>query len=244
MQEPDRPAGPPEVELLSGPVDGERVRADPRTLWRRRSARGRAVIAATTVAVLALGGTVAYAATSGDSGGGAPSASPSASSSEGPGGRHGHGGPWLGLGKDAAHGEATVKDPDTGDWVVRVWQRGSVTKVADDRVTVKSGDGASWTWTVGADATVSADGPSGSSGSPGADALKKGDTVFVVGSRSGDTNTADRVLSGTFEGRDGGDRRGDGQGHGPWDREDDQRSPGQRSPGPHSPGPTGSGAAT
>ncbi|WP_307161701.1 hypothetical protein [Streptomyces rishiriensis] len=240
MQEPERPEGPQDVELLSGPVGGERDRVDLRTLWRRRSARGRAVIAATTVAVLTLGGTVAYAATSGDSGGGSPSASPSASSSEGPGGRHGHGGPWSGLRGDAAHGEATVKDPGTGDWVVRVWQRGTVAKVADDQVTVRSEDGASWTWTVGADATVSADGASGS----GADALKKGDTVYVVGSRSGDTNTADRVLSGTFEGRDGDDRPGgdrpggdgheDGRGHGPRDRGDDQRSP----------GPTGGGAAT
>ncbi|MGW0876464.1 hypothetical protein ACWD3Z_39205 [Streptomyces sp. NPDC002740] len=230
MQEPDRPEGPEEVELLSGPVDGERVRADPRTLWRRRSARGRAVIAATTVAVLALGGTVAYAAASGDSGGGPPSASPSASSSEGPGGRHGHGGPWSGLGGDAAHGEATVKDPGTGDWVVRVWQRGTVTKAADDRVTVKSEDGVSWTWTVGSDATVSADGASGSSG---ADVLKKGDTVFVVGSRSGDTNTADRVLSGAFGEHGPGDRRGGSPGHGPWNHGGDR-----------SPGPTGSGAAT
>ncbi|MFD9431041.1 hypothetical protein [Streptomyces sp. NPDC060002] len=230
MQEPDRPEGPEEVELLSGPVDGERVRADPRTLWRRRSARGRAVIAATTVAVLALGGTVAYAAASGDSGGGSPSASPSASSSEGPGGRHGRGGPWSGPGGDAAHGEATVEDPATGGWVVRVWQRGTVTKAADDRVTVKSEDGASWTWTVGSDATVSAEGASGSSG---ADALKKGDTVFVVGSRSGDDYTADRVLSGTFEQHGPGDRRGGAPGHGPWNRGDDR-----------SPGPTGSGAAT
>ncbi|MFF3205753.1 hypothetical protein [Streptomyces sp. NPDC002962] len=189
-------------------------------------------------------GGVAYAAASGDSGGGSPSASPSASSSEGPGGRHGHGGPWFGLGGDAAHGEATVKDPDTGDWVVRVWQRGTVAKVADDRVTVRSEDGVSWTWTVGADTAVSAEGASGS----GADALKKGDTVHVVGSRSGGTNTADRVLSGTFDergpyghgmdghgmdGRGPGDRRDDSPGHGPWNHEDDR-----------SPGPTGSGAAT
>lgn len=234
MQEPDRPEGPEEVELLSGPVEGERERTDLRAPWRRRSARGRALIAATTVAVLALGGTVAYAAASGDSGGGSPSAAPSASSSEGPAGRHGHGGPWFGLGGDAAHGEATVKDPDTGDWVVRVWQRGAVAKVADDRVTVRSEDGVSWTWTVGADTTVSAEGSSGS----GADALKKGDTVLVFGSRSGDTNTADRVLSGTFRDRGPGergpgDRHDDAPGHGPWNRGDDR-----------SPGPTGSGAAT
>ncbi|MFD7935749.1 hypothetical protein ACWGA9_04705 [Streptomyces sp. NPDC054950] len=237
MQEPDRPEGPEEVELLSGPVEGERDRADLRASWRRRSARGRALIAATTVAVLALGGTVAYAATAGDSGGGSPSASPSASSSEGPGGRHGHGGPWFGLGGDAAHGEATVKDPDTGDWIVRVWQRGTVAKVADDRVTVRSEDGVSWTWTVGADTTVSADGSSGS-GADASNALKKGDTVLVLGSRSGDTDTADRVLSGTFDergpgGSGPGDRHDDAPGHGPWNRGDDR-----------SPGPTGSGAAT
>ncbi|WP_062646114.1 hypothetical protein [Streptomyces maremycinicus] len=233
MQQPDRPEGPEQVDLLSGPVDGERGRAGLRTPWRRRSARGRAVIAATTVAVLALGGTVAYAATSGD-GGGRPSAAPSASSSEGPGGRHTHGGMGFRPGEDAAHGEATVKDPDTGDWVVRVWQRGTVAKVADDQVTVRSEDGVWWTWTVGSGTTVSADGSSGS----GADALKKGDTVLVVGSRSGDTTTADRVLSGTFERRDSGDRHGDGPGngpgHGPWNRGDDRRSP----------GPTRSGAAT
>lgn len=160
MQEPERPEGPHEVELLSGPVDEERERADPRALWQRRSARGRALIAATTVAVLALGGTVAYAATNG-SDGGSPSTSPSASSSEGPGGRHGHGGPWFGPGGDAVHGEATVKDPDTGKWVVRVWQRGTVEKVNDDRVTVKSEDGTSWTWTVGSDTSVLSDGASG-----------------------------------------------------------------------------------
>ncbi|MFD9394027.1 hypothetical protein ACFWBB_25800 [Streptomyces sp. NPDC060000] len=231
MQEPDRPQGPEEAEVLSGPVDAERDRAGLRTQWRRRSARGRAVIAATTVAVLALGGTVAYAAASGDSGGGAPWASPAASSSQGPGGRHGHGGPWFGLGGDAAHGEATVKDPGTGDWVVRVWQRGTVTKADGKQITVRSEDSAAWTWTVAADASVSADGASGS----GADAPKKGDSVYVVGTRSGDTNTAERVLSGTFGDRGPDDRRDGSPGHGPWNHEDG-RSP--------SPGPTGSGAAT
>ncbi|MER6957076.1 hypothetical protein [Streptomyces sp. NPDC000618] len=242
MQEPERPQGPEgpdgperphEVELLSGSVgegDEGRERADLRTLWHRRSARGRAVIAATTVAVLALGGTVAYAATSNGSDGGSPSAAPSASSSDGPGARHGHGGPWFGLGGDAAHGEATVKDPDTGDWVVRVWQRGTVEKVADDQVTVKSEDGASWTWTVGSDTSVSGKDASGS----GADTLKKGDTVYVVGSRSGDRNTADRVLSGTFDDRGKEHRRGGFPEHGPWNRGDGERSP----------DPTGSGAAT
>lgn len=227
-QKPEEPEEPHEVELLSGPVDEEREHTHLRALWQRRSARGRAVIAATTVAVLALGGTVAYAATNG-SDGGSPSASPSASSSEGPGGRHGHGGPWFGMGGDAVHGEATVKDRDTGKWVVRVWQRGTVQKVNDDRVTVKSEDGASWTWTVPSDTSVRSDGGSGS----GAGSLKKGDTVYVVGSRSGDTNTAARVLSGAFDDHGPGSRRRGFPGHGPWDRGDDR-----------SPSPTGSGAVT
>ncbi|WP_329406761.1 hypothetical protein OG802_02630 [Streptomyces sp. NBC_00704] len=239
MQEPresHEPLGPQGPQGPQGPY-GER---DPRT---RRSARARALVAATAVAVLALGGTVAYAATSNGSGGGSPSAGPSASSSEGPGGRHGRGGPWSGLGGDAAHGEATVKDPRTGDWVVRVWQRGAVEKADDARLTVKSEDGVSWTWTLGKDTRVLADGAPGS----GAAAPKKGDTVLVVGTRAGDTNTADRVLSGSFgeHGRDddqgndhgnddGHDRRDGFPGHGPWDRGGHGRSP----------GPTAGGSAT
>ncbi|MFI1046366.1 hypothetical protein ACH4U3_11155 [Streptomyces griseoruber] len=237
MQEHEQPE---EVEVLSGPGGEER---EPGARGRRRPVRGRALIAATTVAVLALGGTVAYAAASGGSSGGSPSASPSApptaspaSPSEGPGGGHGRGGPWFGFGfgGDAAHGEATVKDRDTGKWVVRVWQRGTVEKVDGDRVTVKSEDGTSWTWTVGADATVRTDGGSGS----GASALKMGDSVVVVGSRSGGTHTAARVVSGDFSdfrgrGPDKDDRHGGFPGHGPWNRGDDG-----------SPGPTGSGAAT
>ncbi|MFF1548449.1 hypothetical protein [Streptomyces sp. NPDC058291] len=221
MHEPQQPHEPQEHQRPQSPAG---------TPSRGRSPRARALVAATTVAVLALGGTVAYAATSNGSGGGSPSATPSASSSEGPGGRHGPGGPWFGLGGDAAHGETTVKDPGTGDWVVRVWQRGAVEKADDGHATVKSEDGASWTWTVGPDTRVSADGASGS----GAGALTKGDTVFVVGTRSGDTYTADRVLSGAFGDRGRDDHRGGGPGHGPWDRGGEHRSP----------GPSGSGAAT
>ncbi|MCQ9183590.1 hypothetical protein KMT30_31995 [Streptomyces sp. IBSBF 2953] len=239
-QEPQGPQRPPGAGALPGPADGaaERGGVPAGGAPRRRPARARALIAATAVAVLALGGTVAYAATSNGSGGGSPSASPSASSSEGPGGRHGRGGPWFGPGGDAAHGEATVKDPGTGDWVVRVWQRGVVEKTDGSHLTVKSEDGVSWTWTLGSDTRVLGDGGSGSGS--GSAAPSKGDTVFVVGTRSGDTNTADRVLSGSFgdRGRDDHDHdhdhRGGFGGHGPWDR-------GGRS---SSPGPMGGGAAT
>ncbi|GCB52385.1 DUF5666 domain-containing protein [Streptomyces sp. NL15-2K] len=208
---PDLPAEPgAHRELLVGPGGAEPERttgAAVRGLWRRRSARARTVVAATAVAVLALGSTVAYAATSGHSGNSGDEALAAASGSaspspDGPGDRHGRG-PWF-LGSDAVHGESTVKDRESGDWVVRIWQRGTVEKVDGDQVTVKSEDGAVWEWTVDSDTKVFADDTSGT------DALKDGDTVHLVGTRSGDgTRTATRVLSGTWEERKGsGDWRG------------------------------------
>ncbi|WP_185123924.1 DUF5666 domain-containing protein [Streptomyces sp. TLI_185] len=201
---------------------------------RWRSRRARAVAAAATVAVLALGGTVAYAATSGGSGQGAtPSASGTASPSpDHPGGRHGVG-PWFGfgLGGMGVHGETTVKDQDTGKWVVRIWQRGTVEKIDGDQVTLKSEDGARWTWTVSSDTTVFRDGTKGS----GAGDLKKGETALLAGTRSDDgTRTASRAISGAF------DRKG------PDDRHDRFRGPGNRDwrNHPPSPSPTGNGATT
>lgn len=235
------PARPAETganwEVLAGPGGAEpehpRGAALP-GLWQRRSARARTVIAATAVAVLALGGTVAYAATSGNPGGSGDEALAAASGSaspspDGPGGRHGRG-PWF-LGSDAVHGESTVKDRESGDWVVRVWQRGTVEKVDGDQVTVKSEDGAAWEWTVDADAKVLPDDTSGT------DALTDGDTVYLVGTRSDDgTRTATRVLSGTWEDRKGsGDWRGklpDRPGHPGHGFRDGQK-----------PSPSGSGAA-
>ncbi|MEU3844586.1 hypothetical protein AB0E88_31715 [Streptomyces sp. NPDC028635] len=195
MQEPDQ--------------ERTRERGSAREPWRRRSARGRTVIAATAVAVLALGGTVAYAATSGDSPS-PPGASASSSPSPGgPDGRHERGGPGFGFGT-AVHGEATVKDPGTGKWVVRIWQRGTVETVSGERVTVKSEDGASWTWTVGSDATLRG-------GTP-----KKGDTVLLVGTRGADgTRTAIRALTGDFADRGPGHHGGGFRDH----RWDDEPSP-------------------
>lgn len=223
----------PEMEVLTGPGGAERDHGLDR-LWRQRSRRSRAVIAAATVGVLALGGTVAYAATSGSSGGDAvpaAAASPSGSPSPGgPDGRHG-GGMWFGfgVGGKAVHGEATVKDNTTGKWVVRIWQRGTVTKVDGDQVTVKSDDGTSWTWTVGSGATAQ-----------DSATLKKGDTASLIGTRSDSgTRTADRAFTGTFDRKDPGDRPSGvpGGGHGPWDR-------GDRGGPSTSPSPSGSGATT
>ncbi|MFJ7071805.1 hypothetical protein [Streptomyces sp. NPDC098781] len=200
-----------DFELLSGPGGPERAQprgAALRGLWQRHSVRARTVTAAATMAALALGGTVAFAATSSGSGDGA---SPSASASkapgpDSPGERHGPG-LRFGLGGGGVHGETTVKDPDTDDWVVRTWQRGTVETVDGDRVTVKSEDGAQWTWTVDSDTTVRREGDK----STGAEALKKGDDIFLVGTRSdGDTRTASRVLAGDWEKwkKDKGRKRG------------------------------------
>ncbi len=227
---PPMPDHAPEWEVLTGPGGAERDRGLDR-LWRQRSRRARAVIAVATVGVLALGGTVAYAATSGSSGSdavpaaaGSPSGTPSPG---GPGFRHGGGG-GFGLGGAAVHGEATVKDDATGKWIVRIWQRGTVTKVDGDQVTVKSDDGTSWTWTVGSDAKAQ-----------GAAALKKGDTASLTGTRSDTgTRTADRAFTGTFDRKGPGDGRGGpgGRGPGPWGRGDSSPSP--------TPSPSGSGATT
>jgi hypothetical protein len=227
-------AGGPERERASGA-------AALRGLWRRQSVRARAVTAAATVVALGLGGTVAYAATSNASGEGAtPAASGSASPSpDGRGDRHGRG---MFFGVRGVHGEATVKDRDTGKWVVRTWQRGTVEKVDDEHVTVKSKDGADWTWTVDSATKMHHDGTTDT----GADALKKGEEVYLIGSRSDDgTRTATRVRAGTWKerkdkegkGKGGpGDRRGRGPGHGGHGPRD------WREPSPSS-SPSGSGAA-
>ncbi|MFJ9243502.1 hypothetical protein [Streptomyces sp. NPDC101776] len=227
---PPMPDHAPEMEVLTGPGGAERDHGLDR-LWRQRSRRSRAVIAVATVGVLALGGTVAYAATSGGAGGDAlPAAAGTPSGTPSPGARHG-GGMWFGfgVGGTAVHGEATVKDSATGKWVVRIWQRGTVTRVDGDQVTVKSEDGTSWTWTVGSGATAQ-----------GADALKKGDTASLTGTRSDSgTRTADRAFTGTFDRGTPGDRPsgfpGGSRGH-IWDH-------GDRGPSP-APSPSGSGATT
>ena len=226
MHEPDQEPTA-DREVMTGPGGADREPGP----WRRRSRRARAVTAAATVVVLALGGTVAYAATSGGSGQGAtPSASGSAPPSPGgPGDRHG-GGRWFGAGGMGVHGEATVKDQDTGKWITRTWQRGTVEKIDGDQVTVKSEDGASWTWTVNSGSTVLRDGTKGS----GAGDLKKGDTAFLIGTRAGNgTRTATHAIEGAWNDRGpDGDHHGKFPGHRNW-----------RMPAP-STSPSGSGATT
>lgn len=224
MHEPEREPTA-DMEVMTGPGGAAGHERRP---WRPRSRRARAVTAAATVVVLALGGSVAYAATSGGSGQGATPSASGSPSPGGPGDRHG-GGRWFGAGGLGVHGEATVKDQDTGKWIVRTWQRGTVEKIDGDQVTVKSDDGASWTWTVDSGTTVLHDGTKGS----GAGALKKGETAFLLGTRAGSgTRTATHVLEGTWRKGPDGDRRGMFPGHRNW-----------RMPAPFA-SPSGSGATT
>ncbi|MFC9688764.1 hypothetical protein ACFTSF_09510 [Kribbella sp. NPDC056951] len=110
------------------------------------------------VAVTTTAGGVAWAATSAD-----PTPSPSASPStpaqpgdpgKGPG--RGFGGPGKFLGQGGAlHGEFVVKK-DGGGYQTVATQRGEVTAVSKDSITVKSEDGFSRTYTLTEDTLVNA----------------------------------------------------------------------------------------
>lgn len=110
-----------------------------------------AAVAATTAA-----GGVAWAATGADPTP-SPSASPSAPAApdpgKGPGGGFGRHGEFGMMG--ALHGEYVV-EKDGGGYQTIASQRGEVTAVSKDSITVKSADGYSKTYTVSADTLVNA----------------------------------------------------------------------------------------
>lgn len=132
-----------------------------------------------------------------------PSASRTPSTAESPAkvrpglgpGRHGWGG-WAGNGHGhgrpgapaGVHGEATVRDRD-GNFRVVTFQSGEITAVNGTTLTVKSADGASWTWTLAGDVKVRKNRDEAA-----VKDLAQGDDVRVAGERSGDTRTAKRVL--------------------------------------------------
>ena len=83
------------------------------------------------------------------------------------------------------HGERVVRDKD-GKIITVDAQRGSVTAVSASSLTVKSDDATTWTWTLSSDTRVrGADLKPSSSSS-----IKVGDTVVVMGPRTGNTRTA------------------------------------------------------
>ncbi|MCX4419318.1 DUF5666 domain-containing protein [Streptomyces mirabilis] len=150
--------------------------------------RGATVAGIVLAGGLTVGGATAYAAGTDGSHSAAPTAAAKA---------HKHAGKHRHLRfrvhrmlARGVHGQATVKNAKTGQYVVREWQRGQVTSISGDRLTVKSPDGVSWTWNVDKNAKVTRDGKKLTES-----ALKNGDTVLVVGKQSGGTNDAGRIFA-------------------------------------------------
>jgi hypothetical protein len=142
------------------------------------------------VAVTTTAGGVAWATSNADP---TPSASPSSPSepdqNQKPNG-HGRGGfrGEFGLG-GALHGEFVVPK-DGGGYQTVATQRGKVTAVSKDSLTVKSDDGYSRTYTLTADTMVNA-------ARDGIDNVKTGNTVNVSAVVTDGKATATRVNDGT-----------------------------------------------
>ena len=147
------------------------------------------------VAVTTTAGGVAWAANSADptpSPSTSPSASPSAPNQQGqpgPGKGFGHRGEF-GLG-GALHGEFVVPK-DGGGYQTVATQRGEVTAVSKDSITVKSEDGYSRTYKVAAETLVN-------SARDGISSIKTGNTVSVSAVVADNTATATSINDGTAQ---------------------------------------------
>jgi hypothetical protein len=145
------------------------------------------------VAVTTTAGGVAWAANSADptpSPSNSPSASPSTPNQQGqpgPGKGFGHRGEF-GLG-GALHGEFVVPK-DGGGYQTVATQRGEVTAVSKDSITVKSEDGYSRTYKVAAETLVN-------SARDGIASIKTGSTVTVSAVVADNTATATSINDGT-----------------------------------------------
>jgi hypothetical protein len=158
-----------------------------------RSSRIKTIIIAAVAAVVLVGGGVAVASA-------VKSGSATSSSAGGPGGAMGgpggsnvgNGGPGggaNGLG-GALHGDFVASDGN-GGYVTKRLQSGTVTAVSATSITARSADGYSTTFVVGASTSVD-------NGVDAIGAVKTGDTVTVVGTVAGDTNTAITVFDTTL----------------------------------------------
>jgi hypothetical protein len=101
--------------------------------------------------------------------------------------------PWGALRHAGIHGEFTVKNK-AGDFVVLDTQRGTVTANQGGQLTVKSADGFLATYTVDSTTKIRKDGAKATLGD-----VKVGDTVGVVGVKSGGTVTARGIRDGVPE---------------------------------------------
>lgn len=142
------------------------------------------------VAVTTTAGGVAWAATNADPTP-SPSASPSTPAEPGhPGKGRGPGGPGQFLGQGGAlHGEFVVKK-DGGGYQTVATQRGEVTAVSKDSITLKSEDGYSRTYTLTADTLVNA-------AREGIGDVKTGNTVVVTALVADGKATATTLRDGT-----------------------------------------------
>lgn len=162
------------------------------------------------VVVTTAAGGVAWATTGvGDADTLSPSVSPSAAPSNGtdpgrPGPGKGHRGHReLGMPGAALHGEFVTEKKDGGYQTVAT-QRGQVTEVSKESLTVKSADGYSRTYTLTDDTLVNA-------ARDGIDDVKKGNTVMVLATVADGKATATTVSDGTVR-KAARDRSGIGRG--------------------------------
>ena len=161
--------------------------------------------------VLGLAGAGTAAVWAADQTGGA-TPSPSASASAQPGKHVGK--PGAGhAGAETLHGQITVKKADGSIQTVFV-QRGTVTDVSDAKLTVKSDDGFTQTYTLDGSTKFVAQGqPKGAAIKPGD--VAKGDTILVRAVQSGNDYVAEQVRKGPFANKqphqNPGQHRGKGQ---------------------------------
>ncbi|HKU10672.1 MAG TPA: hypothetical protein VJQ61_05525 [Sinomonas sp.] len=126
---------------------------------------------------------------------GSPTPSPSASASAQPGKHMGKPGAGQ-AGAETLHGQMTVKRPDGSIETVFV-QRGTVTDVSDTKLTVKSDDGFTRTYTLnGSTKFVGQGQPKGAAIKSGD--VSKGDTIMVRAVQNGSDYVADQVKKGPF----------------------------------------------
>ena len=183
----------------------------------RRLRRG-LVVGAVVLGLAGVGSAAAWAANATNS----PSASPTASASAQPGKHAGKPGAGQ-VGAETLHGQMTVKKPDGTIQTVFV-QRGTVTDVSDTKVTVKSDDGFTQSYTLNSSTRfVSQSQPKGAAIKSGD--VAKGDTIMVRAVQSGSDYVAQQVKKGPFA---GGEAR---QGFGPHR----ERGQGTQSPKPSAP---------
>ena len=190
-----QPSGPWWADEATAPP-AEMLSTEPGKARSRPSLGAKSAAAVVAVGALAVGGLAVTAAAADDA---TPSPSASDNAAEpgtepgdrpgrGPGGHHGPG--MGGPGGPAVHGELVVETED-GVYATVLVQRGEVTAVSATSITVKSADGFSKTYAVGADSEIHVDGADAAIGD-----VKVGDTVGVRATVSGSTATVDHLMAG------------------------------------------------